>query len=583
MREALQTEHTLLEAILSPFSEIAAMESEISRLQQAMAEPGAAVGDLTRRLGDVQHRFEAAGGFRVEAEAKIILGGLGFEAADHARPLAEFSGGYRMRALLGSLLLRRPDYLLLDEPTNHLDLEGIGWLESYLARIPSAIVLVSHDRFFLNRLAGSVAQLDRGRLRVFRGDYDHYRAEKALARERAAAAVTREDRREAEVRRFIDRFRYKATKARQVQERIRMLEKADRTEAPHAEPEWGFRFPRAPRSPRVVLDLQEVVKAYGPNLVLDGVNLTVERGDKVALVGPNGCGKSTLLKVASGQIAADGGEVIVGEGIVTRHFAQHVVETLTPGRTVVEEMQDLAPARRMGELRSLLGIFQFSGDDVFKRVEILSGGEKNRLALARLMVDPGNFLVLDEPTNHLDLTAREALEEALAAYEGAVLFVSHDRYFINRVARKVAGFESGSLRVVEGGYDAYLEAVARSAASRSGGGEEDSGARRRVAGAAPPSAKEQRRQDRRAAAEARNERNRRLKGLRESVASLEEEIARRERRLHEIASALARAETYNTSGLAESLGREQKALSAELASLIERWESESAGLQQEKG
>jgi ATP-binding cassette subfamily F protein 3 len=568
-------EGTLLEAILSPFTAVAAMESEIARLHHAVAEAGSGSGpaaaDLARRLGDLQHRFEAAGGFTLETEARVILSGLGFAAEDAARPLAEFSGGFRMRALLGSLLLRRPDYLLLDEPTNHLDLDGIGWLEAYLARLPSALVVVSHDRLFLNRLVESVAELERGRLRVFRGDYDRYREEKRASRERAGAAAAREAKRRAEVGRFVERFRSKATKARQVQDRIRMLQKMPATEVPAEEAAWGFSFPPIPRPPRLVLEMRGVAKAFGGAAVLRGADLTVERGDRVALIGPNGCGKTTLLRIASGLLAADDGDVGLGEGVSARYAAQHVLETLIPGRTVLEELQDLAPSRGQGELRSLLGIFQFSGEDVFKKVERLSGGEKNRLALARLVLDPGNFLLLDEPTNHLDFTAREALEDALQAFEGAVLFASHDRYFVNRVATRAAWFEEGRLKVVDGGYDAYVEAAAAAREDRA----EPSGA---AAGSAP-TGRDLRRLDRRTAAEARNARNRVVRELRGKVGRLEAEIVSKESRLAALHAALADPATYRDAGAAEALGREQKALEAELPDLLRRWEAATAELQ----
>ncbi|HZE89285.1 MAG TPA: ABC-F family ATP-binding cassette domain-containing protein [Verrucomicrobiae bacterium] len=560
-------EGTLLEAILSPFTEIAAVEAEMMRLHERMAEEGADLDALTARLGDVQHRFEALGGFNLEAEAKIILTGLGFEPADASRPLAEFSGGYRMRALLGSLLLRRPDYLLLDEPTNHLDLDGVAWLESYLSRLTSAVAVVSHDRLFLNRVVESIAELERGKIHTYRGGYDAYRAEKEAQRDRAEAAAGREKKREAEVRRFIDRFRYKATKARQAQSRIKMLEKTERTEVPADEITWGFRFPHLTPAPRFVLRAENVVKSYGTRRVLDGVDLVLERGDRVAVVGPNGCGKSTLLKIVAGMGAADDGDIRLGDGVISRFFAQHVVETLTPGRTVLEELQETAPSRKTGELRSLLGIFQFSGDDVFKKVESLSGGEKSRLALARLTLDPGHLLVLDEPTNHLDFASREALEEAINDYEGTVLFVSHDRYFINRVAGRVAAFEAGRVWVVEGDYDAYAaEAAARAELARETAGE--------GAGTTPG----RRRDDRRVTAESRNERNRALRLLRRNVASIEEAIASRENRLKEIESIFSNPATYRSDGLAEGLGREQKALEAELPELLRQWEAASSEL-----
>ncbi|HKY31782.1 MAG TPA: ABC-F family ATP-binding cassette domain-containing protein, partial [Candidatus Polarisedimenticolia bacterium] len=439
---------TVLEALLAGFPEIAALESELALLHDRMArEQGRALEELTRQAGEAQHGLEAAGGFTIEAEARRILTGLGFAPSDAGRPLAEMSGGFRMRAALGALLLKSPDYLLLDEPTNHLDLEAVAWLESFLAASPSALIIVSHDRTFLNRLAGSIADLERGRVVVYAGNYDAYRREKQAVRDRQLAAAAQEGRRREEIERFIERFRYKATKARQVQSRIKMLEKMTRTEVDPEERTWRFLLPPAPRSAAVVLRLDGVVKGYGGAPVLGGpgggLDLELRRGDRVALVGPNGSGKSTLLKLAAGRLGADAGRVEQGEKVVAHYFAQHLLDTLTPGRTVIEEMQAWAPSRTPGELRSLLGVFQFRGEEVFKKVDSLSGGEKSRLALARLMLDPGNFLLLDEPTNHLDLPAREALEDALARYDGTLLFVSHDRYFVGRVATRVLALAGG--------------------------------------------------------------------------------------------------------------------------------------------
>lgn len=564
-------EGTLMEAILSPFTDIARMETEIHRLQHELAssaEGGQAGGDrreIERRLGDLHHRFEAAGGFRLEAEARIILGGLGFQAGDHDRPITEFSGGFRTRALLGSLLLRRPDYLLMDEPTNHLDLEGIQWLEAYVRDLPSAIVVVSHDRVFLNRAVDSIAEMEQGRITVYRGDYDAYRKEKEARRERALASAAREERRTAQVERFVERFRFKASKARQVQDRIRMLEKREKLEVLPGESRWRFRLEMPSRPPAVVLELREVTKGYGGPPVLDSVSLTLTRGERVALVGPNGCGKTTLLKLASGELSPDAGSVHVGDTVITRFVAQHLVETLAPGRTVLEELQAQAPAARQGDLRSLLGIFQFSGEDVFKDVAALSGGEKNRLALARLALQPGHLLLLDEPTNHLDLAAREALEAALRAYPGSVLFVSHDRYFINQVARRVLAFLPTGIRSVSGGYDAALAAL-------TGDGDAGRGSARKQA------ARLRRKEERRETAEARNARNRALRKLRSRVRKIEEEISAREARVEEIRAALADGATYSREGLAESLGREDKALSAELESLYWRWDEASREL-----
>ncbi len=630
-------EGTVLDALLAPFSEIAAMERELERLHHEMAEAtGERQESLTRRAGDLQHRFEAAGGFDLETRAKAILGGLGFAPADHARPLREFSGGFRMRAALGALLLLRPDYLLLDEPTNHLDLDAVAWLENFLSDVPSALVIVSHDRAFLNRLVRSIAELEGGRLRLWPGNYDRYRAEKETARELAAKKAASEAHRVEDIERFIERFRYKATKARQVQSRIKMLEKMERTEVMAEEQGWRFSFPAVTRSAQRVTLLSGVRKSYDGRPVLEDLDLEIWRGDRVALIGPNGCGKSTLLRLVAGREPADAGTMEVGDKVVLHYFAQHVLETLTPGRTVLQEMQAWAPAKSPGQLRSLLGIFQFSGDDAFKKVEVLSGGEKNRLALARLTLDPGNFLLLDEPTNHLDLPTREALEDALAGYGGTLLFVSHDRYFINKVATRVAAFRDGRLALYDGGYDDYLAASRSGAATRGIGGKgagargpggrealakeagvsraraigppRDRTAHGRDGGAAPPAAERPGRvrpvqeggapaggrgagaprgtanvrEQRRADAETRNRKGRELRLLRERIASLEMRILPLETRLKEIEAAMSSSETYKEPGLARRLGEEKKAIEIDLAHLYVDWDEATSGLQREE-
>ena len=628
-------EGSLLEAILSPFAEVRALEHELLRLHEAMATlTGPEQERVTREAGEIQHRFEVAGGFELESRARAILTGLGFAPDDALRPLAEFSGGFRMRAALGALLLKSPDYILLDEPTNHLDIDGLVWLESYLQQIPSALVIVSHDRVFLNRLAQSIADLEQGKVKVWTGNYDRFRSDKAAARERAEATAIQEGRRRADVERFIERFRYKATKARQVQSRIKMLEKMKSTDVPPEEHVWKFRFPPVPRSGKRVLLMADVVRGFDGRPVLRGLGLEVWRGDRVALCGPNGCGKSTLLKLVEGQLTADSGRVELGESVVLHYFAQHVLETLGRGRTALEELQAWAPDRSQTELRRLLGMFQFSGDQALKRVEVLSGGEKNRLAMARLMLDPGNFLLLDEPTNHLDLPAREALEEALARFEGTLLFVSHDRYFINKVATRVAGFLEGRVEEFDS-YDAYqarrqgVEAApARAAGARSrraagngaarqdrkpGGGSraaeapaaESSGPATAPGAAgvpgtpaaasppgpvgmsAPAGARDQAspdsgrsREQRRAEAEARNERSRRLKPVREEVARLEKEIDSAETRLREIQTALSDPEIYRIPGKARELGEAKKMLEVDLAHLYDEWDHATRALQE---
>jgi ATP-binding cassette subfamily F protein 3 len=609
-------EGTLLEAMLEPFREVYDLERELERLHHEMATAsGERLETLTRQSGEVQHRFEAAGGFDLEIRAKIILGGLGFAPQDHARPLKEFSGGYRMRAALGALLLRRPDGLLLDEPTNHLDLEAVAWLEAFLSDAPSALVIVSHDRTFLNRLATSIAEVENGKVRVWPGNYDRFRKAKDEARDLARKKAAQEAHRVEEIERFVERFRYKATKARQVQSRIKMLEKMERTELMAEDFSWNFSFPAVSRSAQRVALLRDVAKSYGEKRVLAQANLEVFRGDRIALVGPNGCGKSTLLQILAGGVMPDAGQVELGDKVVLHYFAQHVLETLTPGRTVLEEMQAWAPGMGAQKLRSLLGIFQFSGEDVFKKVEVLSGGEKNRLALARLTLDPGNFLLLDEPTNHLDLPTREALEDALAGYTGTLLFVSHDRYFINKVATRVVTFDQGRLQGFRGGYDDYLNALKAGAGEASAPAGRLPGKRERAlressseparkvpgsppaksgAGAVRPDAPaagaasegegraRPSREARRDEAEARNRRGRERRRAQERIRSLEAKILPHETRLKEIGEALASGETYKEPGLARSLGEEKKILEIELAHLYDEWDEATSELQREE-
>ncbi|HMC83842.1 MAG TPA: ATP-binding cassette domain-containing protein [Candidatus Polarisedimenticolia bacterium] len=583
-------EGSVLDALLEPFAEVAAMEVELERLHRGMAEStGEELESLTRLSGDLQHRFEAAGGFELEFRAKTILGGLGFGPQDAARPLREFSGGFRMRAALGSLLLKNPDVLLLDEPTNHLDLDGVAWLESFLANSRSSLVIVSHDRTFLNRLVSSIAEVEQGRVRVWAGNYDRYRVLREAERERALKKAASEAHRVEDIERFIERFRYKATKARQVQSRIKMLEKMERTEVLAEDPSWRFSFPGVNRSASRVAVLSGIHKGYGGRSVLRGIDLEIFRGDRIALVGPNGCGKSTLLQVVAGRQKSDEGTLEIGEKVILHYFAQHVLETLTSGRTVLEEMQSWAPNRGAGQLRSLLGIFQFSGDEVFKKVEVLSGGEKNRLALARLTLDPGNFLILDEPTNHLDLPTREALESALAGFGGTLLFVSHDRYFINRVATRVAAFREGRIALFQGGYDDYLSASRMESPPSSvptktpaKPRERDPAPRGGAGAASSAPSREAGRERRRQEAEARNRKSRELRVFRERIARAEAEILPLEKRRKEIEEALVSADTYRDPARARHLGEERKRIEVDLAHLYDEWDEATSDLQREE-
>jgi ATP-binding cassette subfamily F protein 3 len=569
---------SVLGEVLSGFPEVWEVERQLDDLGARLRE--APEDALTARYGDLQHRFEALGGYRLETEARVVLSGLGFPAADLARPLAEFSGGWRMRAALARLLLQRPALLLLDEPTNHLDLESLTWLENYLDAYDGTVVVVSHDRYFLNRMVTAVAELSPAGLLVCPGDYDDFLAQRAARQALLEARARNQAKRVAEIERFIERFRYKATKARQVQSRIKMLERLDRVEVDGSARRIRFAFPTPPRTGRLVVQLRGLHKAYGPKVVYAGVDLDVERGDRIALVGPNGAGKSTLLRILAGVLQPDRGERHLGAHVTAHYYAQHQLDALDPARTVLEEMEAAAPETDRTRLRTLLGAFLFSGDAVDKRVAVLSGGEKARLALARMLARPAPFLCLDEPTNHLDLASRAVLEEALAEFTGTMIFISHDRYFINRLATKVVEVRDGRLVTHLGGYDDYRGALDRPEASAAVPAREDP---------VPPTAQAARGRDRSVAAPAggagHSDRVRRrprvdpaVRELRQRLDSLEREIHALEARLQELDAALAEPALYADGDRARAVAVERREAETQVAWLLHEWEALSEAL-----
>jgi len=543
---------SVLAEVLSGFDDVWAIERELEELGAMLAtHPSEA---LTERYGELQHRFENGGGYRLEAEAGVILGGLGFRRDDVHRPLGEFSGGWRMRAALARLLLLRPSLLLLDEPTNHLDLESLAWLEEFLPGYEGTVVVVSHDRYFLNRMVTSIAELSPGGLALYPGTYDAYLTQREARRELLAARARNQAKRIAEIERFIERFRYQATKARQVQSRVKMLERIERVAVDGPGRRVRFAFPAPARTGRMVVTLTDVDRAYGDNVVYRGLNLTVERGERIALVGINGAGKSTLLKILAGVLPVDRGTRALGAQVSVHYYAQHQIDALDPARTVLEELEAAAPEAMRTRLRTILGSFLFSGDSVEKRVAVLSGGEKARLALARMLVHPAPFLCLDEPTNHLDLASRSVLEEALAEFGGTIVFISHDRYFINRLATKVIEISGGRLHISLGSYDDYLAHVAERPA---------------MPPVSPPPA----------AARARARKTHgtpRLPELRQRLRRVEEQIAERERRLAELNAALSDPALYVDGGRARAVTAAQRDAEAEVAWLLREWEELSA-------
>ncbi|MBC8120941.1 MAG: ABC-F family ATP-binding cassette domain-containing protein [Gemmatimonadaceae bacterium] len=414
---------------------------------------------LIHQMDRLQREFEAAGGYQLEARIEKILPEMGFESEDGERLVSAFSGGWQMRMGLGKILLQKPDLLLLDEPTNHLDLETIEWLESYLKKQTTPMVIVSHDREFLDRLCTQIVETERGVSATYLGNYTAYLTAKAEGREAQLSAYERQQKELTRQQAYVDRFRASATRSTQAKSREKQLDKIERIEAPDGGLRGlRFRFPPAPRSGREVVIIKDLVHTYGEKILFLGTDLLIERGDRVALLGPNGAGKSTLLHFIAGIEKPVEGVARLGDhNVIAGYFEQNQAEALDLSKTVMETIHDEVPQWKNEEVRTLLGRFLFSGDTVFKKVEALSGGEKARLALAKMLLRPANLLLLDEPTNHLDIPAKEMLEEALQNYEGTAVMISHDRYFISQVANKIVEIRDGELRLYRGDYEYYLE------------------------------------------------------------------------------------------------------------------------------
>ncbi|MDR3701704.1 MAG: ABC-F family ATP-binding cassette domain-containing protein [Candidatus Sulfopaludibacter sp.] len=443
---------------MTVFAGLRALEAEQEDLARRMAEldPGSAeYTQVADRFHRAESEFRARDGFAIEAQVGAVLSGLGFPQRDWKKHTEEFSGGWQMRIALAKLLLEKPNLLLLDEPTNHLDLEARNWLEDYLGSYPNAFVLVSHDRYFLDVTVRRIAELWNKGLHFYTGGFTRYDVQKTERRAQLQAAYENQQDKIRQLEAFINRFRYQATKAKQVQSRIKELDRIERIEIPPEEKTIHFSFPQPKPSGRIVAEFQKVAKSYGDNLVFSDVDFIIERGDRVALVGVNGAGKSTLIKILAGAEPVTGGEYILGHNAQPDYFAQDQYKELDQSARMIDDLSTVAPRAGNTELRSILGCFLFSEDDVFKQIGVLSGGERNRYALARMLMVPSNFMLLDEPTNHLDMRAKDVLLTALQQYNGTVVFVSHDRYFIDKLATRIIEVEDGRVRVYPGNYEDY--------------------------------------------------------------------------------------------------------------------------------
>lgn len=448
---------------MSAAGDIEGMQGRMREIETLLAEPlePDAMEKVLSEYGELQSKFELVGGYDLESRAAAVLTGLGIGPEDYNRPTESFSGGWKMRIALAKILVMSPDLLLMDEPTNHLDLESIVWLEDWIVRFGGALLMTSHDRDFMNRIVSKVVEVANKTVTTYSGDYDFYEREKAVRREQLIATAKRQEEMLAKEEEFIARFAARASHAAQVQSRVKKLEKIERIEIPPEEGEISFEWPTPPRGGDEVVRLEELEKVWVKDdgterLVFSGANAVVKRLDRVALVGVNGAGKSTLLKIIAGHTEATSGRMQIGSGVKLGYFSQNSMDVLNPQNTVLEELQTLAPHSTLGYLRNLLGAFRFSGDEVEKKVSVLSGGEKSRLVLAGILVQAPNLLVLDEPTNHLDIKSREALLDAIHKFPGTVILVSHDRYFLRAITKRVFELDRHRLLVTDGSWDYYL-------------------------------------------------------------------------------------------------------------------------------
>jgi ATP-binding cassette subfamily F protein 3 len=563
---------TVFEECLSVFDRLRYIEAELETLMSNLGtlDPATAeYHEVTEKIHRLEAEFDAGDGYALESRVGAVLLGLGFAKSDWTRRTEEFSGGWQMRIALAKLLLERPNLLLLDEPTNHLDLEARNWLEEYLRSYPYAFIVVSHDRYFLDVTVKKIAEIWNRSIHFYSGSYSRYLEQKAEKRAQMEAAYKNQQLKIRQLEAFINRFRYQATKARQVQSRLKELAHMEKIELPPEEKTLHFMFPQAEPSGRIVAECYKASKSYGDKLVISEASFLIERGDRVAVIGPNGAGKSTLVKILAGVESLTTGECRLGHNVKPDYFAQDQYKELDPEIRLLDDLSSIAPQTRLSDLRSLLGCFLFSEEDVSKPVGVLSGGERNRYALARLLVHPSNFLLLDEPTNHLDLRAKDVLLEALEQFTGTVVFVSHDRYFIDKLATRVLEIDSGWVNIYPGNYEDYLWRKS---------------ARTEMGGTAMPSRYESSEQpvapQRPVTIKTRRLNPIRLKQLERSCEEIEEKVAALEKEINEYEKALA---VFESAEQSRRLGDLLKDRREQLAALLAEWESIAEQIETSRG
>ncbi len=560
---------TLLEEVEHAFDEIKELEKRLKHAHkklQSYDHGSKEHSEALEQYGNLQHRLENMGAYSLQSEIEKVLKGLGFKDEDFDRPTNEFSGGWLMRIALAKLLLTRPDYLLLDEPTNHLDIESLQWIEEFLKNYEGAVIIVSHDKAFLNTVTERTLYLRNGHLYDYAGNYSFFEKKYAEQQELLRKKYENQMQEIKETERFIERFRYKATKAKQVQSRIRQLEKMEVEEPDEEMGEISFRFPPPERSGLVVMELKDVKKSYDGLTVFDGIDYQVERGEKIAVVGPNGAGKSTLIRILAGTEPINGGERIEGHNVTTSWFAQHQAEELKPENNALEEMLQAADHGDETRLRTVLGCFLFTGDDVFKKTKVLSGGEKSRLALAKMLVKPANFLIFDEPTNHLDMQSKNILRQALIRFEGTIVIVSHDRDFLDPIVNKTVEVQPDYVKSYLGNVSWYLSKKEQ----------QENGTDKNLQKAGSSSDNDQKglskKEKKRLEAEKRNLRYQKVRPLQNRMKKIEKEIETLENRKSEIETLMAQPSFYDDDEQVKETSLEYEGAKNSLNELYSKWE-----------